>query len=68
MARGEDDRLDVYQSEIGVVSQQAATTQKLEAVDRWGQALTVIVLLYGLAEIAGYIYQNWFAASNGLVR
>jgi hypothetical protein len=68
IARGEDERLHVHPSEIGVVLQQAATAQKLEAIDRWGQALTIIALLYGFAVGAGYIYQNWLAASNGLVR
>ena len=59
IARSEDDRLHVHQSEIGLVSQQAATAQRLEAIDRWGQALTVIALLYGLAIAGGYTYQNW---------
>ena len=58
IARGEDDRLHVHQSEIGLVSHQAATAQKLEAIDRGGQALTVIALLHGFAVGAGYIYQN----------
>lgn len=59
IARTEDDRLHVHESEIGLVSQQAATAQRLEAIDRWGQALTVLALLYGLAIGGGYMYQNW---------
>ena len=43
--RNEDERLHVHPSEAGVVSKQAATARKLEAIDRWGQALTVIALL-----------------------
>jgi len=58
VASGEDDRLHVNQSEIGMVSRQATISQKLESIDRWGQMLTVVVLLYGLAMAAGYIYQN----------
>ena len=65
IARSEDDSLHVNEREIGLVSQQAATAQKLEAVDRWGKALTVVVLLFGLAVAAGYVYQGWVAASNG---
>lgn len=66
IARSEDASLHVAQSEMSLVSQQAATAQKLEAIDRWGPTLTVIALLYGLAVGAGYICQ--VAASNGIVR
>jgi hypothetical protein len=59
IAKTEDDSLHLHQSEIGLVSQQAATAQRLEVIDRWGQALTVIALLYGLAIGAGYLYQDW---------
>jgi hypothetical protein len=59
VARREDERLHIHRSEIGLASQQAATAQKLEMIDRWGQALTIVALLYGLAVAAGYIYQEW---------
>lgn len=65
IAQGEDERLHVHQSEIGLVSQQVATAHRLDAIDRWGQALTVTALLYGLALGGGYL---WLAASNGAVR
>jgi uncharacterized membrane protein len=68
IARREDDTLHVHQSEIGLVSQQATTAQKLESIDRWGQTLTVIALLYGLAMAVAYIYQNLLGASNNVVR
>jgi uncharacterized membrane protein len=67
-ARREDDRLHVDQSEIGLVSQQTATAEKLDSIDHWGEALTVIALLYGLTVGAGYIYQNWSVASNGFLK
>ena len=59
IARTEDDSLHLHQSEIGLVSQQAATAQRLEVIDRWGKTLTVIALRYGLAIGGGYLYQNW---------
>ena len=68
IARNEDQRLHVHPSEVGVVSQQAGTAQKLEAIDRWGQVLTVIALLYGFAVAAGYLYQNWSESLKELVR
>jgi len=68
IARREDDSLHVDQSELGLVSQQTITAQKLEAIDRWGQTLTVVALLYGLAMAGGYIYQNLFAAPSSVVR
>jgi uncharacterized membrane protein len=67
-AWGEDERLHIHQSETGLVSHQAATAQRLETIDRWGQVLTVIALVFGLAVGAGYVYQNWLAAANGLTR
>ena len=66
--RNEDERLHVHPSEAGVVSKQAATARKLEAIDRWGQTLTVIALLYGLAVAASYLYQNWSENLKELVR
>ena len=68
IARREDESLHLDQSELGLVSQQAITAQKLEAIDRLGQTLTVVALLYGLAMATAYIYQNLFAASSSVLR
>jgi hypothetical protein len=65
---GENDRLHIHPSEVDLVSRQALTGQKLEDIDGWRHGLTVSAIVYGLAVGAGYIYKNWFAASNGLVR
>ena len=51
-------------SEIGMVSRQAVVAQRLESIDRWGQALTAIALVYGLAVGAGYLYQAWVASNQ----
>jgi hypothetical protein len=67
VARDEDDTLHVLDSDIAMVPRQAAVARKLESIDRWGQALTVIALAYGLAVGCGYLYQAWVASSNKLL-
>ena len=67
VARDEDDTLHVLDSDIAMVPRQAAVARKLESIDRWGQALTVIALVYGLAVGCGYLYQAWVASSNKLL-
>ena len=57
VARDEDDTLHILDSDFAMVPRQAAMAQKLESIDRWGQALTVIALVYGLAVGGGYLYQ-----------
>jgi hypothetical protein len=67
VARDEDDTLHILDSDIAMVPRQAAVARKLESIDRWGQALTVIALVYGLAVGCGYLYQAWVASSNQLL-
>jgi hypothetical protein len=67
VARDEDDTLHVLDSDIAMVPRQAAMAQKLESIDYWGQALTVIALVYGFAVGCGYLYQAWIASTNKLL-
>ena len=62
LAKDEDDTLHVMDSEAGLVAQQAVMAQKLEIIDHWGQTLTVIALVSGLAMGSVYLYQVWFAS------
>ena len=64
VSREEDDSLHVLEAEASVVMRQAALAPKLQAIDRWGKALTVIALLYGLLVGVAYLYQQWIAASK----
>jgi len=64
VARDEDDTLHIADSEMGMVSQQVNVAHKLEVVDRWGKALTVVALVYGLAVAAIYVLQTWQASLN----
>jgi hypothetical protein len=67
VARDEDDSLHVLDGDIAMVPRQAAVARKLESIDRWGPALTVIALVHGLAVGCGYLYQAWVASSNKLL-
>jgi hypothetical protein len=58
LAHNEDDTIHVLHGE-GAVSQQAATAQKLERVDRWGKIVTVVALLWGLFIAVLYLYKNF---------
>ena len=64
IAKDEDDALHVMDGEAGLVAQQAVMAQKLEIIDHWGQTLTVIALVYGLAMGSVYRYQAWVASEN----
>jgi hypothetical protein len=55
----EDDILHIEDSTGSLTSRQTVVAKKLEVVDRWGKILTVIVVLYGLALLAGYLYMGW---------
>ena len=59
VSKDEDDTLHVMD---------IAMAQKLESIDHWGKALTVIALVYGLAVGCGYLYQSWVSASEGLLK
>ena len=52
----EDDSLHL---EGGGAGQQIALAHRLAVVDRWGKVSTVVVVLYGLALAAIYVYQLW---------
>ena len=63
LAKREDATLDVLESE-GVAAQQKEMTRKLAKVDRWGQVLTIILVLYGITLAGIYIYLAWQQSSR----
>ena len=67
IAKDEDDTLHVMEGDDGKVAQQTVMAQKLEIIDHWGQTLTVVALVFGLAMGSAYLYQTW-AASEYLLR
>jgi hypothetical protein len=55
----EDDTLHIDERESGLVVQQVEVARRLDVVDRWGQILTVVVLVYGLLLGSAYLYTTW---------
>ena len=43
---------------------QVVIAHKLEHVDKWGKALTVVVVIYGVLLAVAYTYQTWVQATN----
>ena len=66
VANQEDDSLHVLEGEP-VVAQQTALAQKLEFIDKWGKALTVALVGYGLVLAGVYFYQVWNATSTAVL-
>jgi len=52
----EDDSMHI---EGNVATEQVALAHRVEVIDRWGKLLTVVVVLYGIALAAIYLYQTW---------
>jgi len=55
----EDDSLHVHEGDEGLVAKQVATVRKIERIEHWGEALTVVVLVYGVALAGAYVYMSW---------
>jgi len=52
----EDDSIHL---EGGMATEQISLAHRLELIDRWGKALTVITVAFGLLLAAVYLYQIW---------
>lgn len=59
MASHEDETIHVFEGDAPAVAAQAKLSHKLDAIERWGKALTVIVVLYGLVIAGMYLYYIW---------
>ncbi len=59
IARNEDDYLHVGEGDSARVEQQVAVAGRLDAVDKWGKALTVIAVAMGAILAGVSIYQTW---------
>jgi len=46
------------------IPKQVALALKMEAIDRWGKILTMIVVVIGLGLAAAYLYQAWLDPSS----
>jgi short subunit fatty acids transporter len=63
LAKREDATLDVLESK-GVAERQKEMTKKIAKIDRWGQVLTIILVLYGITLAGIYVYQAWQQSSR----
>lgn len=63
LVRHEDATLNVLESP-GLAAEQARVFRKANGIERWGVALTVVVLIYGLALGAAYLYHLWQVSSQ----
>jgi beta-lactamase regulating signal transducer with metallopeptidase domain len=59
VARRDDKSLHVAEEDPRLIREQLKAERKIEVVDRWGQGLTVIVIMYGLVIAGVHLYQAW---------
>ena len=63
LAKREDKTLDILEGEREA-GQQKEMTKKIAKIDRWGQVLTIVLVLYGIILAGIYIYQAWQQSSK----
>jgi hypothetical protein len=64
VARHDDQMLHLTDKEGALLTQQAVVERKLRRIDFWGQWLTVIAVLYGLALLEIYLHGVWAAGAK----
>lgn len=63
VSREQDFNLHVPLPESSLLSHQKSVAQRLGRIDFWGELLTVLVVLYGLALAGAHVYQTWHNTS-----
>lgn len=64
VGRDDDEFLHLAESEAALVTQQTAVGRKIRTTDRWGQWLTIVTVLYGLALLGVYLYGVWIEGAK----
>jgi hypothetical protein len=64
LARTEDDHIHFSDREAALVSEQTHHAQRVEVVEKWGKTLTVVLVLYGVALAAYYLYNLFLVQST----
>jgi hypothetical protein len=59
MASHEDESIHVLDGDAPQAAAQVKLSHKLEVIERWGKILTTILVVYGLAIGAMYLYYVW---------
>jgi hypothetical protein len=57
----EDDLVHLSQGEERLIPHQVAVNTKIHKIDRWGEVLTVVTVIGGLAIAAAYLYASFQA-------
>ncbi len=63
VASKEDDTVHLSGGETAV-QEQVAVASKLNAIDKWGKLLTVVLVIYGLVIAGIYVLQMWEESSK----
>jgi hypothetical protein len=66
VAREEDDTLHLGQTGGSFSKRQTALAATLDRVDKFGKALTVVMVVYGLALLGRIVYQAWL--ESGMIK
>lgn len=61
----EEDVVHLADSEQGEIAKQTALARRLNAIDRWGKTMTVVVTVIGLGLATAYLYQAWESPNPG---
>jgi hypothetical protein len=67
LGRQEDDHIHMADFEATAVPHQAAVAHKIDAVEKWGKLLTVVLVVYGLVLGGYYFYTLWAAQQHGVM-
>jgi hypothetical protein len=59
VARREDDLLHIGEFDAPQVAQQAVVSSRLDVVDKWGVALTIAVVAFGILLAGIFLYAQW---------
>jgi hypothetical protein len=64
VSRLEDDNLHVREFDAPQVAQQAVIAARLDFVDKWGIALTIAVVAFGVLLAGIYVYHQWTVSAQ----
>ena len=55
----EEDYIHLGPGQDELISKQSALARRMDVVDRWGETLTVVTIVFGLILAGVYLYQAW---------
>jgi hypothetical protein len=62
LAMHEDNYVHLVEGEQRMIAPQIAAFNRVNTVDRWGIALTIVTLVLGLSLVAEYLYRVWLSS------